>query len=65
MDSKGGKNKKQKGGNKRTQGSTKSASDQVKNFHEELVLVRETEDIDTLIELTNCEDETVRLKASQ
>eukprot|EP00352_Strombidinopsis_acuminata_P007829 CAMPEP_0176370588 /NCGR_PEP_ID=MMETSP0126-20121128/24097_1 /TAXON_ID=141414 ORGANISM="Strombidinopsis acuminatum, Strain SPMC142" /NCGR_SAMPLE_ID=MMETSP0126 /ASSEMBLY_ACC=CAM_ASM_000229 /LENGTH=95 /DNA_ID=CAMNT_0017729693 /DNA_START=28 /DNA_END=315 /DNA_ORIENTATION=- len=64
MKSSSAPNKKQKGGNSRLNKVDKTLSGK-KNFSEEMHRVQNTEDIDELIELTRCEDENVRLKATQ
>ena len=58
--------KKQKGGNKRSEiNEKKSNAAQQENIGERLAEIRDTEDIDEIIELTKHENSTVRLRASQ
>jgi hypothetical protein len=59
--------KKSKGGNKRLCTTEEEPVHQTPKIdvHEKLRQIAATEDIDELIELTRCENEQVRLKASQ
>ena len=60
--------KKSKGGNKRLCTTEEEAEQQQApkiDVHEKLRQIAATEDIDELIELTRCENEQVRLRASQ